>query len=247
MSEVKTEASLYGLGAELLIVSKLSLIPDEYKLYFEDIKKLLIELNKLGLLDTFNEESLELVKKIQLNYYQQVLEESKNYLELSPVEIMKYILISYNGKHCEEESETYKYLCKFEDLISLLPIILKNNKIISELLRKYNENLYNLVLFLSEIQELLKEKNNRTVTKNIIRMFGIYYFRQDNLKYDLENFKQVIIDIINNSDELVRYCIFHGVYMYPMSMSQEEINGTYQSIIDYLELKIEENKNKNRK
>ncbi len=253
MGEIKTGVSLLSdketnLVGNSLIISKINLIPNEYKPYLEEIQALLIELDNLGLLDTFNNESIDLVEIIWLNYYQLPLLKPQDFVELSLFEIMKYILIPYNGKHCEKESELYEYQCKFESLIFALKDILKqqNNPIMCELLRKYNENLYNLVCLLAELCGLLKENNcNRCVIKNVIRMFGVYYFTQEDLNCDLQIFKRIITNIINNSNYFIKYCLSGGVFMYPTS--QEEIDSTYQSILDYLQSKIEEEKEKNRK
>lgn len=253
MGEIKTGVSLLSdkktsLVSNSLIISKMNLIPNEFKPYLEEIQVLLIELNNLGLLDTFNKESIDLVEILWLNCYPRALQKPEEFIKLSFFEIMKYILIPYNEKHCEQESEFYEYQYKFECFIYLLQDVLKHekNRTISELLKKYNERLYSLILLLSEIQSLLNGKvNNRYVIKNIIRMFGVYYFTQDSLECNLQIFKQVIVDTINNYPYFVKYCASNGVFTHPIT--PEEINSTYQSISGYLQFKIKEEKEKIRK
>ena len=253
MGEIKTGVNFFsekenGLFSNSMIISKINLIPNEFKPYLKEIQALLIELNNLGLLDTFNKESIDLVEIIWLNCYPQTLQKPQEFIELSFFEIMKYILIPYNEKHCEKESELYEYQYKFECFIYLLQDMLKQekNRTISELLKKYNERLYSLILLLSEIQSLLNGKiNSRYVIKNIIRMFGVYYFTQDSLECNLQIFKQVIVDTINNYPYFVEYCASNGVFTRPIT--PEEIDSTYQSILGYLQSKIKEEKEKSRK
>lgn len=253
MGEIKAGVNLLSdketnLVGNSLIISKINLIPNEYKPYLKEIQTLLIELDNLGLLDTFNSESINLIEIIWLNYYPQAKLKPQDFIELSLFEIMKYILIPYNGKHCEKEFELYEYQCKFECFIYSLQDILKQekNEIVCELLKKYNERLYSLALLLAKIQSLLSKKlNNRYVTKNIVRMFGVYYFTQDSSECNLQLFEQVIVNTINNYPDFIAYCASNGVFTRPIT--PEEIDSTYQSILGYLQSKIKEEKEKNRK
>lgn len=222
----------------MIIFPKLKIINHHHFIDGLDTIQLIDELLKFknnNMLERITEETVDLIEGI---YSFQLYSNGIKVPVLNKLELLKYLILPYNMNKCEIDIDYFLYLhmVKFEILFSTVEEYLTvfGAKHL-ETLRRYNIDLYNIVLYINKYSEkIIKNiKERELVCTSIIRLFSIFYFKQDEYNNDYGFIDGIINNIIENEDYFVDYCDKEGIKT--LYLTNDEANSIYRGLIKLLD------------
>jgi len=195
------------------------------KVEFDDIEMLslidtLLEFKKLGVLDKINEESLKLLSRVIGNdsgFY----EEDKSYFCLR----LKHLLVPCSLNKCNplnevtKDDELVKYLAEMDIMLNNMAVELNEDDL--KLLKKYNEELFNVLICYKDIlrkyENIDVEKTNFIsdaiiINSTLSHLASMLYFCLDMYEYRYDLMDKVFERIINNYQEYLFDCRNYDIY-----------------------------------
>ena len=195
------------------------------------------------LLDRINEETIEFAIKI---YYQQPLYALLSQFSLNKNLILRHLLIPYNMNKCEKNNETYSHMSGFEYFFVNIGEYALSHVEYLEIVRKYNNDLYNLILYAGLCSDLVERKTKEQIliSNIVIHLFSIFYFKQDDYDNDFSLISNVINNIVEKEDYFINYCENEGICI--LFRTVEDCKNTYRGLIKLLDESYKEEKGKGR-
>lgn len=195
------------------------------KIDFDDIEMLslidtLKRFESLGLISKINEESLYLLARV-IGNEESFYDEDKSYFCLR----LQHLLIPFNLNKCYPESEItkdaeiVKHLSEMDIMLNNMSLELNDNDF--KLLKKYNEELFNILLCYKSIikqYENIDVENTNFISDGIIinstlsHLATMLYFCLEKYDYQYDLLEKVFKNIMNNYQEYLFDCRNYGIY-----------------------------------
>lgn len=208
--------SKINIHEDLDILAKINLIMDKINLQSDELINLLQTLQllkKTKLIENVNDESLYLLSRICGNV-SGFSKEDSSYFCIR----LKYLLLPYKMNNFSKE-DMMKNLMEFDIMIN--NIVLELNDMELLIIKKYNEELYNVIMIYKNICNKYQEKctiDNSSIVDNIIidttlsHLVTMFYLCLNMYDYQYDLLEKAFDSIINNYQEYLYRCRVYDIF-----------------------------------
>ncbi len=205
----------------------------------KDIIETLFELKKLNLLDTVNQESLDLLKQITYGDKNESFNDSETFLINM---YLRTLLLPFKYNLCDKEYNIDRFLNELDIFINLL----RDNCNVQDyqILDKYNHHLYEILMHFIPLIDSLEESvfflasgrmDQILLTSTLSHLATLLYLKLDEFEYQYDLLDKTWKDILNNIFDYFNSCYNYGVFQEFIPSDQDEIIKEYELCLKILQ------------
>ena len=199
------------------ILPKMNLVMNRIDLDDNEIIDLidtLLFFNRNKLLDTINDETLDLLSLILGNASNKLYKEDSFYL----IENLKLLLLPFNLNNCLDEALLPSFLASFDMFLNKIVLLNAEDLMI---LKKYNKELFEVVIRLkyliekyadNELLNKLSTLDNMIIDTTLSHLGTVFYFDLASYDYDYDLIIKVFGKIMNEYIDFAYICSINGIY-----------------------------------
>ena len=177
-----------------------------------DVIDCFVYFNRLNVLEKINDNLFVLMKRL-------LGIKNNNENNINFLDYLKYMVIPYNLLNCDKEDELLKFFGDFETFISLIQHY--GSLLDIEMIKSYNNDLYNIVSFKNNKEkELINKgkisnmgfKENIILTTTLFHLLTVFYLKLDVYHKDYDIISKGYDVVYENLDRLIDYCKINNMY-----------------------------------